>query len=379
MAYLYNYIGKPWKTQRLVRQIVDSLYNPGPEGLPGNEDCGQMSAWYIWSALGFYPVTPGSPYYAIGTPLFDTATIAVRGHNLNVVANRTSKSSIYVNAVLIDGKPLATNLISHDELVRARQIQFTLGDTPDLQRGTAVELRSSLPAAAFVRAPIIISSQRLFTDSAVIVIEGQNIRYSMNGDSTTLPLRYTGPINVTSTSRIHARSYSTTDSSGVTSASFYRIPADWHVQLNSIPNKQYAADGPISLIDGIRGSIVWRKGDWHGFQGQDMDVEIHMDSARSISSVHVGFLQDVRPWIVFPRSVTVQTSNDGSTWNDVGTVVQTIPVTDMSAQTTTIVVPCTPTTARFVRIKAANYGKLPSWHPGAGSDAFIFCDEIEAR
>ena len=379
MAYLYNYIGKPWKTQRLVHQIVDSLYNPGPEGLPGNEDCGQMSAWYIWSALGFYPVTPGSPYYAIGTPLFDTATIAVRGHNLSVVANRTSKSSIYVDAVLIDGKPLKTNLISHDELVHAREIQFNLGDTPNLQRGTAVELRSSLPAAAFVRAPIIISSQRLFTDSAVIVIEGQNIRYSMNGDSTKLPLHYAGPINVTSTSRIHARSYSITDSSGVTSASFYRIPADWHVQLNSIPNKQYAADGPISLIDGIRGSVVWRKGDWHGFQGQDMDVEIHMDSARSISSVHVGFLQDVRPWIVFPRSVTVQTSIDGSTWNDVGTVVQTIPVTDMSAQTTTIVVPCTPTTARFVRIKAANYGKLPSWHPGAGSDAFIFCDEIEAR
>ena len=70
MAYLYNYVGQPWKTQSRVRQIMDEFYKPEPDGLIGNEDCGQMSAWYVLSAAGFYPVTPGSTVYAIGSPLF---------------------------------------------------------------------------------------------------------------------------------------------------------------------------------------------------------------------------------------------------------------------------------------------------------------------
>jgi predicted alpha-1,2-mannosidase len=104
MAYLYDYIGKPWKTQKLVRQIMDSLYHKGPEGLPGNEDCGQMSAWFVWSALGFYPVTPGSPYYALGSSLFDSALVHLEnGKSVRLIAKNNSLTAVYVRSLSIDG------------------------------------------------------------------------------------------------------------------------------------------------------------------------------------------------------------------------------------------------------------------------------------
>jgi predicted alpha-1,2-mannosidase len=376
MAYLYNYIGKPWKTQRLVRQIMDSLYATGPQGLPGNEDCGQMSAWYVWSALGLYPVTPGSPYYAIGSPLFDTARVAIGTHSVNIIAQRDTPASIYVRDVLIDGVVQHTNLIAHHDLVRAREVRFVMCDQPYQQRGTTIEHRGALDASSFVHAPRIRATNRLFTDSAQVSIVGENVRYSINGDSLVLPLQYTGPITIASTSRIHARAYNGADSSGVTTAEYFRIPSWWEVKLNSVPNPQYLAEGPISMIDGVRGSVMWRKGDWHGIQGSDMDVEIHMDSVRTISSVAAGFLQDVRPWIVYPRRITIMTSQDGHTWNKVATATHRVPVTDMQAQTMTMSATFAPVRTRFVRVIATTYGKLPAWHPGAGEDAFIFCDEV---
>lgn len=379
MAYLYNYIGKPWKTQRLVRQIMDSLYKTGPEGLPGNEDCGQMSAWYVWSALGLYPVTPGSPYYAIGSPIFDTARVAIGARNLRLVAKRQSPSSIYVHQLLIDGKAHSTNLIAHPELIAAREIVFDLQDQPNMKRGTEIEMRSRMPDINFLMAPIVTSADKLFADSAVITISGQDVRYSIDGDSTNLQLRYAGPFTISTTSRVHARSYRGNDSSGVTSAHFYRIPASWRVTLHSTPNPQYMAEGPVSMIDGIRGSVVWRKGDWHGIQGQDMDVEIDMDSIKTISNVSAGFLQDVRPWIVYPESITVQTSMDGTTWTEIGSASHSVAVADMTPQTMNLTVYFPKVQARYVRVRARSYGKLPSWHPGAGHDAFIFCDEITVR
>lgn len=379
MAYLYNYIGKPWKTQRLVRQIMDSLYKPGPEGLPGNEDCGQMSAWYVWSALGLYPVTPGSPYYAIGTPLFDTSDVMIGDHRLRVLAARTSPGSFYVDDLLIDGKPLSGNLITHAQLTSAREIRFQLTDKPNTQRGTLVEERGALPDVDFVKAPTISSSAALFSDSTRIHILGDDVRYGINGDSNALPLAYTAPISVTATTRIYARSYRNGDSSGVTSAVLRRIPARWRVVLHSAPHPQYQADGAISMIDGVRGSVIWRRGEWLGFQGKDLDVEIVMDTLKVLRSVSVGFLQDVRPWIVYPSSMHVETSPDGINWTSVGSAQPPAPVTDMSAQTTTLTVNFSPVRARHVRIRATNFGPLPAWHPGAGGQAYVFCDEVQLR
>jgi hypothetical protein len=338
-----------------------------------------MSAWYVWSALGLYPVTPGSPYYAIGTPLFDSALVSVGNRSIRIVADRDSASSFYVAALHIDGKEHVGNLITHNELTSAQEVRFTLRSSPNTERGTNVEQRGAMPDVNFVTAPIIASADKLFTDSTTITITGQNVRYSINGDSLNLPLVYSGPITINAPTTVHARAYQGDQTSGITSATFYKLPSKWEVKLRNAPNPQYTAEGPVSMIDGIRGSVIWRRGDWTGFWGKDMDVEIRMDKVKTISSVSAGFLQDVRPWIVFPTSMIVQTSKDGKKWKTVGNTAPSTAVTDMTPQLTTLKISFPPTQARYVRVLARTYGKLPAWHPGAGNEAFIFCDEIQIR
>jgi predicted alpha-1,2-mannosidase len=138
VAYLYDYAGQPWKTQQWVRTIMDRLYKPGPAGWLGDEDTGQMSSWYIFSALGFYPVNPGQPIYALGSPLFDKATIHLEnGKTFRVEATRKAAGDVYVQSASLNGKPLERAWISHDEIVNGGVLSFRLGPQPNRKWGTA--------------------------------------------------------------------------------------------------------------------------------------------------------------------------------------------------------------------------------------------------
>lgn len=383
MAYLYNYIGKPWKTQRLVRTIMDSLYKSGPEGLPGNEDCGQMSAWYVWSAMGFYPVTPGSPYYAVGSPLFDSVQVRLEnGHLVRIQVQRRSMSDVFVKRLFIDGKPVEENLITHDQLVNAGNILFEMSAEPVTGRGTQQEMRGALQAPYFYRAPLIKSAGRLFSDSLVVEVISPDGGQILTGMFPALMMTgepYRGPMVIRESTAIYAQVMDQKGKSGVTGATFYKIPSNWVVTLISTPNPQYTAEGPVSMIDGIRGTENWRKGDWHGYQGMNMEVEVKMDKSKLIQEVEAGFLQDTRSWILMPREMIVEVSDDGVKWKTVGSIGHEVPDQDLNTQLKTFKVKFKPMRADRVRLKAINYGKLPSWHPGAGFDAFIFCDEIMIR
>ena len=138
VAYLYDYAGQPWKTQRLVRTIEDRLYKPGPAGWLGDEDTGQMSSWYIFSALGFYPVNPGQPVYALGSPLFDRATLHLEnGKSFMVEAVRTAPADIYVQSATLNGKLLERAWITHEEIVSGGVLRFRLGPRPNEKWGTS--------------------------------------------------------------------------------------------------------------------------------------------------------------------------------------------------------------------------------------------------
>jgi predicted alpha-1,2-mannosidase len=130
MAYLYNYVGQPWKTQAMTRRILDEQYLATPEGISGNEDCGQMSAWYIFSALGFYPVCPGSNEFALTTPLFPRAVINMdNGRTLEIVANNPAKN-IYIARVELNGKVVEGNFISWEQLREGGTLKFVLARRP---------------------------------------------------------------------------------------------------------------------------------------------------------------------------------------------------------------------------------------------------------
>ncbi|MBN2134298.1 MAG: GH92 family glycosyl hydrolase [Acidobacteria bacterium] len=132
IPYLYNWTGSPWKTQEIVRKIVTEMYSDETDGLPGNEDTGQMSAWYIFSALGFYPVCPGTDQYVIGAPQVKRAVINLsNGKTFEIVADGISESNKYIKSVSLNGKPLDRSYITHSEIMNGGKLTFILSDEPN--------------------------------------------------------------------------------------------------------------------------------------------------------------------------------------------------------------------------------------------------------
>jgi predicted alpha-1,2-mannosidase len=142
--YLYDYAGAPWKAQRLVRNVIDSLYNSGPAGLCGNEDMGQMSAWYVFSAMGFYPVAPGQNIYAIGSPLFSKVTIHLdkafnKAGEFVIEARNNSGRNKYIQSATLNGKPLNKPWFDHSEIRNGGTLIFLMGPDPDKEWGSSPE------------------------------------------------------------------------------------------------------------------------------------------------------------------------------------------------------------------------------------------------
>jgi predicted alpha-1,2-mannosidase len=137
MPYLYNYAGQPWKTQYWVRQVMDRMYRATPDGYCGDEDNGQTSAWYVFSALGFYPVTPGTTQYVLGAPLFKKVTVALEnGRKLVIEAPDNSRRNRYVDRVKWNGRTHARNWVDHFDLLKGGKLTFDMDDKPNTSRGT---------------------------------------------------------------------------------------------------------------------------------------------------------------------------------------------------------------------------------------------------
>lgn len=140
MLYLYNYAGEPWKTQYWVRQTMEKLYQPTPDGYCGDEDNGQTSAWYVFSAMGFYPVCPGSGQYVLGAPLVKKITLKLEnGKTFAISAPQNDATHIYVKQLLFNGKQYDKNWISHADIMKGGTLQFVMDTTPNKERGTRVE------------------------------------------------------------------------------------------------------------------------------------------------------------------------------------------------------------------------------------------------
>ncbi len=132
IAYMFNYVGQPWKTQERVSQILRTLYDHTVKGLCGNEDCGQMSAWYIFSALGFYPTNPADQNYIIGSPMFDEATINLEnGKKFTITAKDVSGENIYIQSAELNGKALTKSFITHNDIMRGGKLEFVMGNKPN--------------------------------------------------------------------------------------------------------------------------------------------------------------------------------------------------------------------------------------------------------
>lgn len=213
IAYLYNYVGQPWKTQAMTRRLLHEMYHPTPEGIIGNEDCGQMSAWYVLSSLGLYSVCPGSNEFALTTPLFEKATIKLaNGKALTITANNPKKN-IYISKVSLNGKQIDANFITYADLMEGGELRFTLTDKPDMTRGTSAEASPySYTKEPVVSIPYVDRDLNLFMDKTAIVLvtttPEATIRYTLDGSEPTeqSPL-YASPFDIDKTTQVKAKGF----------------------------------------------------------------------------------------------------------------------------------------------------------------------------
>ena len=390
MAYLYNYAGAPWKSQQRVRQILDSLYQPDPGGLSGNEDCGQMSAWYVLSAAGFYSVTPGSTIYAIGSPLFPEVRFNLEnGKTFVIKAQNVSTQNLYIQSARLNKKPYSKSYLRHEDIMAGGELVFVMGPRPNRSWGVRA---ADVPVAAIsehpiIPAPVINASGKTFKDRLTITINAgadlkkpETIFYTTDMSPAGEWTKYSQPFVIDRSTSVKAFVLDLEGKSLVATASYHRVPHDWSLSLHSRYSNQYTGGGDLALIDGIRGTSNWSGGGWQGYQGKDLVAVIDLGVTQTINTLGAGFLQDVGSWIWMPQRVDFEVSLDGKSFASVLSVQNDVP--DGSGPSFGGVVTrdfkgtISPRQTRYVRIRAINFGKIPSWHPGAGGDAWIFADEI---
>lgn len=214
MAYLYNYAGVPWKTQSMVREILESMYNDKPDGLSGNEDCGQMSAWYIFSAMGFYPVCPGEPNYIIGSPIFDKVTINLEnGKKFTIQARNVSNKNIYIQSAKLDGIDYTKSWFTHDDIMNGSEFIFEMGDSPNKNWGSIKESRPSSgkfePAASL---PSAVTKDEFFLHKGTVVLKWNDknakVFYTLDGTRPTEnSFLYIAPITLEKTTTVRFASF----------------------------------------------------------------------------------------------------------------------------------------------------------------------------
>ncbi|MFN2423148.1 MAG: GH92 family glycosyl hydrolase [Cryomorphaceae bacterium] len=381
MAYLYNYTGSPWKTQEMVARIADELYSTDPDGLSGNEDCGQMSAWYVLSAMGFYPVNPGSDEYAIGTPLFDQTIIRLEnGKTFTITASNGVKTGPYIRSATLNEGNYPNSYIRHGDIAAGGSLIFKHSRKPRKDWGSAPEHQphTSLQGPRMAAVPFFRNAPATFTDSIDIEIGSidadAELFYAIDGGKDTA---YSAPVRLRETCTLGA--YAVLPKGGqkskVVESTFHRVDGKRSIELGSTYAPAYSAGGDNALIDRQRGGKNFRTGRWQGFEGQDLIAMVDLGELSTPEKIGIGFLQDIKSWIWMPKRVRFEISADGETWKHTGTVKTTVPRKREGAVIKEFEV-VNADELRYVRIMAANAGPCPEWHPGSGGKSWLFADEI---
>ena len=320
MAYLYNYAGQPWKTQAMVSRILDEMYSTRPEGYSGNEDCGQMSAWYVLSALGFYPVTPAADYYVIGSPLVDEARLRLEnGRTFVIKTENLSPQNKYIRSARLNGKPYLASVLRHADIMAGGEPVFEMGDRPNKQWGTGP---GNTPLARIDEHLILPNP---YSDVKKRVFESQirvglyrpdaeaRLFYSLQkkGRKPQAFRPYAKPFTVdeTVTVRFYARKgHMQSKSEGL---QLIRFPEGRDIRLLTRPGSQYTAGSDSALIDGILGGDDFHNGAWQGYQQVDLQAVIDRGKPTTVSWFSAHFLQNIYSWIFMPLYVEYYVSLDG--------------------------------------------------------------------
>lgn len=384
-AYLYNFVGQAYKTQKIVRQIMNEMYSNKPDGLCGNEDCGQMSAWYVLSAAGFYPVTPGTNQYIIGCPLFDEVIFHLENGKTFTIKAKGAPDNMYIQSLKLNGKSYEKTYIQHQDLMAGGLLEFELGKKPS-SWGSKLENcpQTKIIESNILSAPFLKSGIPTFYDSLQLEIvhplKEVKLFYALN--KSTNFIAYTLPISIQKNTEIKFFAQDVNGvKSAVISASFMKLQKGRTIKIKNPYSSQYHAGGDSALIDCRKGKANFNDGTWQGYQKVDLDVIIDLGKVQSIQNVGAGFLQNFGAWIWFPTEVIFYASIDGVNFTLISsqknTLADNLPGTLINSFEAKI----TPRKMRYLKVVAKNRGYCPSWHPGYAykGETWIFADEIWAE
>lgn len=380
IAYLYNYCGESHKTQALTRQIMDELYSIQPDGYSGNEDCGQMSAWLVMSAMGFYPVTPGSEDYVLGSPWLDSVIIHLEnGKTFTINAENNQDSSPYIATMQLNGTDYSKTYVTHSDILNGGNLDITMSPEPNTRFSQAITDRpvSKIESMPIVAVPAVMSGSKAFFGQTEVVLStitpDAQIKYTINQGEIR---EYTQPIRITSDAELEvwASKPGHIDSKTARS-SFLKMEEDRTIKLETQYGNHYAAGGDKALIDYIKGGNDYRTGAWQGYEGVDLIATIDLGKQKALSTISINFLQDENSWIFMPSEVEFYYAKNGKKFHKLATTTTQITPKDKG----TIIADFTvhgDFKARYIKVVGKTLGICPDYHKGAGGKCWIFADEI---
>ena len=384
IAYLFNFTNSPEKTQSYINRILHDEYSILPEGLSGNEDCGQMSAWYVMSSLGIYTIAPGQTQYQVGVPQFDKAVINLENGKKFTITN--SASSVGFQNSFLQGMTL--NKSAYNKLfIEDKDIQQ--GGQWDVYTGRLANKLfvqdlekpvSAITDSLIISNPYFLDAPATFKKPFGLEIKcaeaDAKIYYTIDGSvPTTSSLLYSKPLTISANITVKAIAVKNGKTSFVDSGTFTKIRDDIKLGLLTKYLPNYTAEGDESLINGLRGTVNWRLGHWQGYQGNNLEALIDMGQVKSVKSISLGTLQDSRSWIVFPTCVEYYVSDDGTNYKLAATINTKVDIKDLNIQTQSFTAALNLKT-RYIKLVAKQYGLLPDWHESKGQPSYIFADEI---
>lgn len=407
MAYLYNYTNNPSKTQERIDQILKEMYHPTPEGLSGNEDCGQMSAWYAMSAIGLYPVCPGKPIYTFGRPIQEYANFHFEnGTSFSIKTLNNSPENKYIQSIELNGEKYTKMFITHDELLKGGTLTFNMGNKPnlDLKNYTSDISDTDSLSEKIIPVPYFTATKNTFNESISteiksLPIPNSMIRYTLDGsepdltspiydkaltfnETTTLKaklFRYKGDIKISDTpsDKKIALEYQIDEKKAV-STTFYKLKKGTSIELTTKYNNQYTGGGNQALIDGIIGGDDFRTGTWQGYQADNAEGIISFDEAKNVQSIKISCLQDIKSWIFMPVAIEIELSYDGTNFEKalVSKINYQATIEGNFREKFNIDVKAK-SPVKKIRYKVVNRGTCPKGHLGEGDKSWIFLDEME--
>jgi hypothetical protein len=353
-----------------------------------------MSAWYVFTAMGFYPVCPGDNRYIIGSPIFDKVSIKLEnGKIFTVVCKNQSDKHLYIKSAKLNGENYTKSYITYDDIKNGGTLEFEMSSKKNKEQRASHPLAgaggwktndipiSRISDRLITINPTITPSEASFRDKIDITLKASQpddvIFYTLDGSiPTNKSLRYTTPITISGDTKLRFVAFnSVTGYSKVLESDFFNFVKDKSISIKSHYSRMYSAGGDDALIDNIRGKAHFALGGWQGYQGQDFEAIIDLETVKPIKELGAGFLQNTGSWILFPKSLSFEISDDGKNFKHYGSYKNNYPVDDYTEIIKDFSVK-KPAKARYIKVIAEYPGILPEWHLGYGGESFIFIDEI---